>query len=72
MRNIFLKNHAQNVAEKLVPDPFLKNQNLVYLWIKSLKFYTDSRGLPDLLKLNQLARLCYDDVIVAWFYCFVS
>ena len=72
MRNIFLKNHAQNVAEKLVPDPFLKNQNLVYLWIKSLKFYTDSGGLPNLLKLNQLARLCYDDVIVAWFYCFVS
>ena len=27
MRNIFLKNHAQNVMEKLVPDPSLKNQN---------------------------------------------
>ena len=26
MRNIFfLKNHTGNVAEKLVPDPFLKN-----------------------------------------------
>ena len=33
-RNIFLKNHTQNVAEKLFPDPFLKNQNL---WINSLK-----------------------------------
>ena len=27
MRNVFLKNHTQNVVEKLVPDPFLKNQN---------------------------------------------
>ena len=25
MRNNFLKNYAQNVVEKLVPDPFLKN-----------------------------------------------
>ena len=33
-RNIFLKNHTQNVAEKLFPDSFLKNQNL---WINSLK-----------------------------------
>ena len=27
MRNIFLKNHTQNVLEKLFPDPFLKNLN---------------------------------------------
>ena len=27
MRNIFLKNHTQNIMEKLVPDPFLKNEN---------------------------------------------
>ena len=25
MRNIFLKNHIQNVAEKLFPDAFLEN-----------------------------------------------
>ena len=25
MRKIFLKYHTQNVMEKLVPDPFLKN-----------------------------------------------
>ena len=25
MRNISLKNHTQNMMEKLVPDPFLKN-----------------------------------------------
>ena len=40
MRNFFLKNHTQNVAEKLFPESFLKNQNWVYLWIDSLKFYT--------------------------------
>ena len=27
IRSIFLKNHTQNVMEKLLPDPFLKNQN---------------------------------------------
>ena len=27
MRNIFLKNHTQNVVEKLFPDSFLKSQN---------------------------------------------
>ena len=37
MRNIFSKNYTQNVAEKLFPDPFLKNQNWVYLWINILK-----------------------------------
>ena len=25
MRNIFLKHHAQNMVDKLVADPFLKN-----------------------------------------------
>ena len=39
MRNIFLEKYAQNEAEKLFPDLFINNQNLVYLWIKdSLKF----------------------------------
>ena len=32
-----LKNHIQIVVEKLFPDPFLKKQNWVYLWINSLK-----------------------------------
>ena len=27
MSNIFSKNHTQSVVEKLVPDPYLKNQN---------------------------------------------
>ena len=39
-RNIFLENHTQNALEILFPDPFLKTQNLAYLWINSLKFYT--------------------------------
>ena len=36
----FLKSNTQNVAQKLVPDPFLKNQSWAYLWIDILKFYT--------------------------------
>ena len=39
MRKIFLKNYTQDVTEKLDPNPFLRNQNWVYLWINSLKFY---------------------------------
>ena len=31
MRNVFLKNQARNMIERLVPDPFLKNQNWVNL-----------------------------------------
>ena len=26
MGNVFLKNHAQNMLDKLVPEPFLNNQ----------------------------------------------
>ena len=29
--NILLKNHTQNVLEKLFPDPYLKSQNWAYL-----------------------------------------
>ena len=36
----FLKNHTQNMIEKLVPDPFLKNLNWPYLFINSLRFST--------------------------------
>ena len=39
MRNIFFKNHTQNVVDKLFPDPFLKNKNWSYLWMNSLTFY---------------------------------
>ena len=33
MKNIFLKNHKQNMVEKLVAVSFLKNQNFIYLFI---------------------------------------
>ena len=29
------KSHTQNVVEKLIRDPFLKNQHRAYLWIKN-------------------------------------
>ena len=35
MRNIFLKNHTENVVEKLVQDRFIRGQNLGYLWINN-------------------------------------
>ena len=35
-----MKNHTQNVVEKLVLDTFLKNQNWIYLKINSLKFFS--------------------------------
>ena len=40
MRNVVEKPYVQNVTEKLVLDPFLKNPNWADLWIKSLKFHT--------------------------------
>ena len=36
----FLKNHTQNVMVNLFPEPFIKNQNWVYLWINVVKFYS--------------------------------
>ena len=33
------KNHTQNAVEKLAPDTLVKSQNLVYLWINSMKSY---------------------------------
>ena len=57
-QRFFLNNHTQNVVEKLVPNPFLKNQNWAYLWINSLKFYTvylyrmPSWGYRNILKLS--------------------
>ena len=39
MKNIFLKNNTQNVAEKLFPDLFLKNKNWAYLKYYTVCFY---------------------------------
>ena len=38
MRNIFLEKRYTKCTKKLLPEPFLKNQNWVCLWINSLKF----------------------------------
>ena len=47
MTEIFpFKNHMQNVVEKLVSDPFIKNQNWAYLWIISLKCYNGVSSRP--------------------------
>ena len=35
----FLKNRIEGVVQKLVPGPFIKNQNLAYLLINRLKWY---------------------------------
>ena len=35
-----MKNYPQNVIEKPLPDPFLKNQKYTYLWINSLRRYS--------------------------------
>ena len=40
MKNFFIEEPSQNVVEKLFPYAFLKSQNLAYLWINGLKFYT--------------------------------
>ena len=37
---MFLKNHTQNVMDKLLTDPFPKSQNLAYFWINSARVYT--------------------------------
>ena len=39
MRNIFPEESYTKCGDKLIPDPFIKNENLVYLWINSLKSY---------------------------------
>ena len=59
----FLKNHTQNVVEKLFPCPFLKNQNWAYLWINIPKFYIfcfnclPSWGLSKMIK-TKLQPIC--------------
>ena len=39
-KTFFWKNHRQDMLENIFPDLFLKNQNLAYLCMNSLKFYT--------------------------------
>ena len=57
-RNIFLENHIQNMMERLLPDPFMKNQHRAYLWISSLKcnkfdlLYVQVEVYQNILKLR--------------------
>ena len=37
MRNIFIGKSYTKYGGETTPRPFLKNQNLVYLWINSIK-----------------------------------
>ena len=61
----FEKNHTQNMAEKLVSSPFIKNQNWAYLWINILKCYSflfvvcPSQGPPKRVKNKVLATCFY-------------
>ena len=57
----FLKNHTQNVMEKLVPDPFIKNSNWAHLWIDSQKFHQVSfyRSLLKYIKTKMLTIYFY-------------
>ena len=51
---MFLSKNHINVAEKLFPDPSLKNQNGTYPWINSLRFYAvcQVEGYRNILKLS--------------------
>ena len=51
---MFLSKNHINVAEKLFPDPSLKNQNGAYPWINSLRFYAvcQVEGYRNILKLS--------------------
>ena len=62
----FLKKHIQNVAEKIVTDPFINYQNWGYLRVNSLKCYKvffficASQGLPKYNKTKVLTCCFYD------------
>ena len=59
MKIFFLKNHVQNVVEKLFPDTLLKNQNWAYLWVNCLKFYV--AGLSKYIE-TELQTNCFYDI----------
>ena len=66
-KTFFWKNHRQDVLENIFPELFLKNQNLAYLCMNSLKFYTfvlivwQVEGYQNIWKLScgQLAFTSY-------------
>ena len=58
MKYFSWKNHTQNSVEKLVWDPFIKNQNWRYPWINNLKcckvclLYVQVKVCQNILKLR--------------------
>ena len=60
-----MKKHTQNAIEKLFPDPFLKDQNWVYLYISSVIFHTvgcycmPSWGLSKYIEIKQQTVCLY-------------
>ena len=71
-----LKNHSQNVVQKLFPDPFLRNQIWEYFWINSLMFYvvcfycmpSSSINLPNFIIWLSLLREILDNMFI-WIVC---
>ena len=61
-------NMRNNVVEKLVTNPFVKNENWAYILIISLKFYTAcfycmaSCGLSKYIE-NKLETTCFDLIL---------
>ena len=66
---LFLKVHIKNVAEKLVPDSFMKNQNWANICIHSLKCYkfvfiiSPSQDPPKYIKAKLLVL-----IFAAWVF----
>ena len=66
MKNIFLKNHTENVVEKLLPDPFLKSKLNIFLDQQSEVSYSlffivpVSLGMPKHIETKVLiSSICF-------------
>ena len=66
MKNIFLKNHTENVVEKLLPDPFLKSKLNIFLDQQSQVSYSlffivpVSLGMPKHIETKVLiSSICF-------------
>ena len=66
MKNIFLKNHTENVVEKLLSDPFLKSKLNIFLDQQSQVSYSlffivpVSLGMPKHIETKVLiSSICF-------------
>ena len=62
-----MKSHILNVVEKLFPDLFLKNENLAYLWINSLKLYTIFSILYQVEDYPNILKPGYRSLAFTWY-----